>query len=99
MPVYALLSLPPRQEVLLDANVLVYALTGQSRQCWDLIRRSAAQDVAAFTTVEVLNDVCHRLMLGEAAGRGLIPKQNASALKASAFACCAPLCPQLRRLR
>jgi predicted nucleic acid-binding protein len=40
--------------------------------------------VLGFTTVEVVNDVGHRLMLAEAMGKGLIPKQNASVLKSRA---------------
>ncbi len=54
----------------------------RSSECDALLRRCAVQHVLAFTTVEIVNDVCHRLMLAEAMGLGLIPKQNASALNA-----------------
>jgi predicted nucleic acid-binding protein len=74
-------ELPSKSNVLIDANVLVYALTRQSVQCLDLLRRCDVEEVAGFTTVEVLNDVCHRLMLAEAVARGLISRPNAAALK------------------
>ena len=70
MPLRHLTELPAGTEVLLDANVLIYALTKRSPECSALLRRCAVQEVFGFTTVEVVNDVCHRLMLAEAMGRG-----------------------------
>lgn len=81
MPGFALPSLPVGREVLLDANVIAYALQGRSRQCEDLLRRSSRGEISAFTTTEVLSDVCHRLMLTEALARGLVARANASNLK------------------
>jgi predicted nucleic acid-binding protein len=82
MPARRLTDLPAGREVLIDANVLIYGLTKRSPECDALLRRCAVQDVLGFTTVEIVNDVCHRLMLAEAMGKGFIPKQNAAALKA-----------------
>lgn len=81
MPPLPLSSLPHGAEVLIDANVLTYALQGRSRQSEDLLRRCFAGEVSGFTTVDVLADVCHRLMICEAGGRGLIHRANASNLQ------------------
>jgi predicted nucleic acid-binding protein len=73
-------------EVLFDANVLVYALTAKSADCVRLLRRCAAGDVSGFVTIDVLGDVCHRLMVSEAFGRGLIGRANAGNLQGKAAA-------------
>ena len=81
MPVLPLPAVPPGVEILLDANVIVYAIGNRSAQCGDLLRRCGAGEINGFTTVDALIDVCHRLMLAEAAGRALIARPNASSLK------------------
>src|SRR5215212_9343859 len=81
MPVLPLATLPPGEEVLIDANVIVYGALALSAQSHELLRRCAHRDVSGFTTVETLSDACHRLMLGEAAGRKLIARPNAANLQ------------------
>ena len=66
MPWLPLSAVPPGSEVLLDANVLVYAVLGTSRQCVELIDDCISGEVVGFVTVEVLGEACHRLMLAEA---------------------------------
>jgi predicted nucleic acid-binding protein len=88
MPAFALSSLPVGREVLLDANVIAYALQGRSLQCEELLRRSSRGEISAFTTTEVLSDVCHRLMLAEAQSRGLIARANASNLQGKSRVIC-----------
>jgi predicted nucleic acid-binding protein len=63
----------------------VYALTGQSADCADLLRRCVAADVSGFVTIDALADTCHRLMLHEAFRKGLINRQNASSLQGKHF--------------
>jgi predicted nucleic acid-binding protein len=70
MPIHPIPSLPAGEEVLVDANVFVYGLNVQSVQCRDFLRRCASGEISAFATVDILSDVCHRLMLAEAAGLG-----------------------------
>ena len=77
----ALPSLPAGTEILLDANVLTYALNGRSAECAKLLERCAAGEVSGFTTVDVLADVCHRMMLAEAAVKRLISRPNAANLQ------------------
>jgi predicted nucleic acid-binding protein len=56
--------------VFLDANTLVYHCTIDpvfGRACTDLLDRIALGELAAFTSTQVLLEVCHRLMTLEAA--------------------------------
>ena len=80
MPVDSLTNLPGGRDVLLDANVFVYAFRGQSPECLSLLRRCAQEEVTGITTVEIINEVCHKLMLAEALGRSIITRQTAQAL-------------------
>jgi predicted nucleic acid-binding protein len=82
VPVDSLLNLPSGTDVLLDANILIYALGGRSQQCLGLLNRCAVEDVTGITTIEVVGDVCHRLMLAEAFATGAITKETAKQLKA-----------------
>ena len=79
-----LADIPAGTEVLFDANVLVYALTGLSGESAELLQRCAARDVSGYVTVDVLADTCHRMMLHEAFAKGLIVRQNASSLRGKA---------------
>ena len=81
MPPLPLASIPHGEDVLIDANVLVYGALALSAQCQELLRRCALRDLSGFTTIETLSDACHRLMVGEAAGRGLIARPNAANLQ------------------
>jgi predicted nucleic acid-binding protein len=81
MAVEALSDLPHGLELLIDANIFVYAFLESSPQCIQLLRRCAMEDVLGITTVDVVSDVCHRLMLVEAVATGAISKQSAQLLK------------------
>jgi predicted nucleic acid-binding protein len=81
MPPLSLSSLPQGTEVLVDANVLTYALQARSQQSRELVRRCKRGEVSGFTTVDTLAEVCHRLMLIEAVGKGLIARPNAANLQ------------------
>lgn len=81
MAVERLPNLPSGADVFLDANVFIYALGRQSNECHDFLNRCSTEDVFGVTTLEVINEVTHRLMLTEAVAKGVITKGNASALK------------------
>ncbi len=81
MPVEALPNLPAATDILLDANIFIYAFGRQSSQCLDLLQRCAKEEVTGITTLEIVNEVCHRLMLAEAVNSGVITKESAAALK------------------
>lgn len=74
-------ALPGGTLVFVDANIFIYGLLGESRQCAELIERCRNEEVAGVTTTEVVSDVCHRLMVKEAMDLGLISRPAASALK------------------
>jgi predicted nucleic acid-binding protein len=74
-------DIPAGSNVLLDANVLIYSLSGISADCVELMRRCILEEISGFTTVEIVNEVSHRLMIAEAFSKGLITKPNSGALK------------------
>ncbi len=68
-----LTDIPNSAVVMLDANVLVYALTPQAslhRACRELLERGARGDVTLCTSVSVTADVPHRAMVLEVLAQG-----------------------------
>ena len=47
MPVELLVDLPALSFVFLDSNVLIYGLTGASKQCEDLLDRCQREELTA----------------------------------------------------
>lgn len=76
MPADPLTDIRAGSGVFVDANVFVYALQGQSRQCQDLLRRCAREDIFGVTTFDVVAEVTHRLMLAEAVSEGIISNKD-----------------------
>lgn len=74
-------SIPAGTDLFIDANIFVYAFTQSSRQCITLLERCAREEIFGITSLDVVNDVTHRLMLAEALAKGIINKQNAQKLK------------------
>lgn len=74
-------AIPSGSNVLLDANILIYALSEVSAECVDTLHRCQREDISGFATVEIINEVSHRLMVAEAYAKGLILRPNVSALK------------------
>ena len=81
MAIDRLPNLPSGADVFLDANVFIYALSGNSKECRELLRRCSTEEVLGITTLDVINEVTHRLMLAEAVAKNVILKSNVSALK------------------
>jgi predicted nucleic acid-binding protein len=75
-----LLGLPTGAVAVIDANIFVYAFRELSAQCEGLLARCRAQDVFGVTTLEVVNEVSHRLMLAEAVEEGVIGRPLAALL-------------------
>jgi predicted nucleic acid-binding protein len=67
--------------VLIDANIFIYAAIKRSEQCTRLIQRCRDDELLGVTTAEIVSEVCHRLMLSEAAATGLISRESASDLR------------------
>lgn len=62
--------------VLLDANIVIYAIMNASEQCRKLLRRCATGDVHGMIGSQQLAEVIHRLMLAEARENGWITGGN-----------------------
>jgi predicted nucleic acid-binding protein len=77
----SLANLPAGIDIFLDANIFIYAFGGQSQQCLDILLRCAREEVYGITTIEVINEVTHRLMLAEAIATGVIRRERAQDLK------------------
>lgn len=81
MPVADLPAIPSGISVFIDANVILYAFLRTSAQAMDLLLRCAREEITGVTSLDVVNDVTHRLMLAEALQKNRITRQNAGALK------------------
>jgi predicted nucleic acid-binding protein len=74
-------SIPSKSPVFLDANIFVYGLTKFSSECEKLLVRCAREEIFGITTLQVINDVTHKLMIIEASEKGFITKPNFRVLK------------------
>lgn len=81
MPIDRLPNVPRGADVFLNANIFIYAFAALSTDCRELLRRCASEEVCGITTLEVINEVTHRLMLSEAVATGVITRASAVALK------------------
>ena len=66
--------------VFIDANIFIYAVERRSPQCRQLLDRIDGEAVRAFSNAIVLAEVCHRRMVNEAKGAGLISGANPARL-------------------
>jgi predicted nucleic acid-binding protein len=81
MPPQSLLSLTSGTDVFIDANILIYGLTGQSAQCRAFLDRCAREELVGISLIEIVNEATHRFMLAEAFAKGIITKESASHLR------------------
>ncbi len=64
--------------VFIDANIFLYHFAGFSEQCKEFLKRCESRDLFGVTSVTVLAEVCHQLMLAEAIKRKLISSSRPS---------------------
>ncbi|MBI4662284.1 MAG: type II toxin-antitoxin system VapC family toxin [Verrucomicrobia bacterium] len=76
MPTTPLANIPNGSNVFIDANIFVYALSGQSPQCSHLLERCGREEITGITLFEIVNEAAHRFMLAEAYGDGHIKSIN-----------------------
>lgn len=74
-------SVPNGSDVLIDANVFIYALTAKSAQCKTFLERCSREEVTGATLFEVLHDATHKFMIAEALQRGLFAGQQEKGAK------------------
>lgn len=68
--------IPAASRIFLDSTIFIYHATGASPQCRDLLERCETGDVKGLTSVVVLAEVAHRLMMIEAVAAGLVAAGN-----------------------
>ena len=81
MALRSLSNLPDQSFVIIDANVFIYALSGQSAMCRRFFERCLREEVTGIALFETVNEVTHRLMIAEALSKGLIMAGGAKALR------------------
>lgn len=69
-------EIPKDEVVLIDANIVLYAIRHASDQCAKLLRRCAEQQVIGILTSHIIAEVMHRLMMAEARENGWISGPN-----------------------
>lgn len=69
-------KIPANQFVLLDANIFIYALQQQSRQCIHLLQRCAEEQVIGYIADTILAEVMHTLMIAETRDNNWISGSN-----------------------
>ena len=67
---------PSESRIFLDSTIFIYHASGASPQCRSLLERCEARDVVGVTSVVVLAEVAHRLMIIEAVATGLVSAKN-----------------------
>lgn len=74
-------NLPAGTNLFIDANIFIYAFLGHSNQCRDLLGRCATEKVLGITSLDVVNEVTHRMMLAEPVGTGVIKRDSVRDLR------------------
>jgi predicted nucleic acid-binding protein len=64
-------DIPRDSDILIDANIFIYHFTGNSAECSELLGRCEVGELRGRTSAIVIAEVMHRLMLAEAAAKGL----------------------------
>ncbi len=81
MPLQPLSQIPNGSDVFLDANILIYALNRQSKQCYELLERCSREEVTGICLFEIVSEATHKFMLAEAVSKKLIAKSSPNELK------------------
>lgn len=69
-------EIEPGQRVFIDSPIFLYHFAGVSAECRQLLERCEVGDVRGITSVIVVAEVTHRLMLAEAVSKGLVSGAN-----------------------
>lgn len=81
MAALALPQLHAHSFIVIDANIFLYGLSGQSAECRQFLDRALREEVTGIALFETVNEVTHRLMLAEALSKGLIARGAAQQLR------------------
>lgn len=64
------------KSVFVDATIFIYHFTGSSTECREFLRKCEKGELRAVTSVTVLAEATHRLMMIEAVSRKLVTAGN-----------------------
>lgn len=73
-----LMDLPEGTHVFIDANIFIYHFAGASGECTQFLFRCERQRLHGVTSIHILLEVLHRLMIAEAVARKLVSLRNAT---------------------
>lgn len=62
--------------IFIDSTIFVYHFTGASPECRNFLERCEQGEIKGISSVVVLAEVAHRLMMIEAVSRGLLSGKN-----------------------
>ena len=63
-------------EIFIDSNIFIYHFTGVSDECSDFLSRCEQGELIGMTSVNVILEVLHRLMMVEAVRKNLVKPPN-----------------------
>jgi predicted nucleic acid-binding protein len=63
-------------EVFVDSNIFIYHFTGVSDECSDFLSRCEREELIGITSVNVILEVLHRLMMVEAVSKNIVKPPN-----------------------
>ena len=75
-------KLPASEHIFIDANIFIYHFLGLKESCSEFLLRVENKEIFGYTSVTVLLEVCHRLMIAEAIETyNLTPRKAVTYLK------------------
>jgi len=63
-------------EIFVDSNIFIYHFTGVSDECSDFLSRCEREELIGITSVNVILEVLHRLMMVEAVSKNIVKPPN-----------------------
>lgn len=69
-------KIPDGERVIIDANIILYAVQQASQQCKRLLLRCAGDELQGILPAHILAEVMHQFMLAEARDNGWIEGSN-----------------------
>lgn len=68
---------PAGTSIFIDSTIFIYCFTARSMQCREFLERCERGELRGYSTVVVLAETAHRLMIVEAVAGGLVSSGNA----------------------
>ena len=69
-------EIKPDSEIFVDSNIFIYHFTGVSDECSDFLSRCEREELIGMTSVNVILEVLHRLMMVEAVSKNIVKPPN-----------------------